>query len=234
MENTNPMKFRKRVECSIPSWVAVCLKGILYIILAIIAICIIICLPDLILGTRNLLSKFLPISPLPTTESDKLTIDNYIIMILTVCSCIVTAALTYVAFRLSKSLGNIQLCEQKAKKILWARTVEQAISSHFGSLHKWKTAQIPVQIKTDIMVGQYVINLYTTNTISNEDREMLTGCLDSFNLFLEKLPNDVNTATMIADKMIAQHLEITSTGFKYAAEMKTLLAKLEEIGKEDA
>lgn len=234
MENTISKKGKNKEEYKIPRWVAVCLKVYLYILLVLVTICVIICLPDLILYLRNLLSIFLPICSLPITKNDVITIDNYIIMILTVCSCVVTAMLTYVAFMLSKSLGNIQFCEQKAKKMLWACKVEKAFSSNFDRIHTWKTTQLSVQMYNDAVVEQYVINLYTTKVINSEEREVLINCINNFNLFFEKLQTDTTTATLIADSMISQHLEITSNGFKYNKTMQAIMAKLEEIGKEDA
>lgn len=207
----------------IPSW-AVRLFSILGIILSVLTVIIlIICLPDLILILRNCLSKIFPIPAFPMFDSDTFTMDNYVYVIFTIFNCLVTVVLTLIAYYLSKKIGSIQLETQIAHKMLWAYRIEISIKQNFYSIHSAKILKtVPKALDIEYIYDQDVINLFSTNCINKEEREILEECLYSF----RSISKGSENTKKIMDDLYLKYFEPNS-GIKDP--LKGLLEKLEKI-----
>lgn len=198
----------------------------LMIIIAFLICTFIICLPDLILILRNFIAKFLPISSLPIMQSDTLTIGDYIIVIISICDCVITVALTVVAYHLSKAVGNIQIEAQRAQNILSAARVADFIDDNLEAIYKSKQLNtIPHNLDVKPIYSTDVVNLCTSHCIDKAERKMLENCLKCFQKINES-HNDI--AKIIMDDIIKEHIDMTGVG-KRKQTMRKLLEKLNKI-----
>ena len=208
-------------------------KIVLVSIVVLLSIPLTISLPDLILILRNFFSKILPISYLPMTNTDIITVDNYIIMILTICNCIVTGVLTYVTFLLSKVLGNIQINDHLAKKILWATEVERSLSSNLRCYYTLKKTAILPQLCIDTNHDQYIINLFCSHDISKSERDILTKCFVNFKRVASLINTDAHLAGIEAETIIIDYIDLVGDEFSAKDPMQQLLCKLRRIKQGD-
>lgn len=189
-------------------------------------IALIICLPDLILLLRNCLSIFLPIPRLPISPNDTLTVDNYIIIILTILNCFITILLALIAYRLSKKVGEIQFDTQSTQRMLWATRVVTSISRNFEAIQKANLLKtVPKDLDVADIYDQDIIDLSATSLISKVERELLEECIRNFREISKSSEED---AKKKMETTIEKYFEV-GLGLNLKKPLKDLLSKLEEI-----
>ena len=201
------------------------LKKFAILVFILLLFVIILCLPDLILSFRKFLSEKLPIPLLTFSETDGLSIDNYVLIVLSTCECLVAASLAWITYCLSKQLGKIELGTQSAHKMFWAGRVADAVKHNLSSVYKASVISIA---PTDLIIypsfDEDVINLFTAECITKSERNRLEQCMMSFRYI------DGHSGSEAIDKMNAIISEyIVEDSGQFIPQINELLDKLDSI-----
>lgn len=231
MPNKNKIPKEEKNRILISKWI----KVLAVVLVVGVAVVFIACMPDVILAIRSICIKVfrLPIPQLPATTVDVLTIDNYIMMELTIYNGLVTAALACVAYRLSKILGNIQIKTQTAQEKLWAKNLARGMKRNLKIIYTSTVLKTsPDDLQVDRQDEQDVINLNTAGLINDDERKMLEACLEGFTTTAKYYVSDKTKAESAMSTITSNYINMVSEDFELQPHMEDLLTKLNRISRE--
>ncbi len=221
---------------NIPTWASSVLKGILVIILLVAFLVFITFLPDFILFMRNVLSPLSPYQLAYTTPSS-INVEDYILMQLSIYGSLVAAMLAYVGYRLSKTLGKLQVGEQTTKNRLYASRVYNVVKFNLTLICNSISLCLPLNSLEFDLGNNYdeaIISLNTAGLIDKEEFNVLKQCYKHFCTIQRCKISSPDDARDSLDQFKNKYLISEFSTYECNGDVADLLKKLKQFCEEGA
>ncbi|MBC5745190.1 hypothetical protein FMM74_016835 [Lachnospiraceae bacterium MD308] len=207
------------------------------IVIIIIVLLFIFLLPDLIYNIRVLLLRIGILKRIAIPDLDN---EKYISMMLTIISCCTTGIISFIAYRLSKILGVMEINSQKTKLALLAIRLMRNIEYNSEIIFKMSKdiCNDLSNLQCEEIFSEIVTRLYSSHAIDKNEKDI---CSDYLKL-VEKIykaqklidtkggqDGNEQKLTKQIDKFSDNYFKDSGDILKFNDNFKSIIEKLEQI-----
>lgn len=186
-------------------------------------------LPDIFLHIRYKLNEVSFVKKYIAIFDIKNNTSQYILMIISIITCVITGILSVLAYKLSKRLGNVQLSSQEMKQALAAQNLIRNIEENCGVIYD--TIRGTANEKNIVYIKELNEDwtfLYKTGAIEKEEKNFLIKYNEKIANIVEYVNKGDERAKNIVNKFAEEYF-VKPERLTYKGELEDTIKKLEEI-----